>query len=274
MFGAILLVFLGMQSLVDAGMCWKKGVAAGWKKFRCEDFSVLTDYSWWYSWGCDADDFYDNHDCSSVIDSIFSNKFVPMIWGMYKKTDYTCHHGSGATAVLGCNEPNHKQQSSILPEKAADRWPLLQNNATNMTLVSPSAAPCGATHCLANHNTTTWFDAFFARCEGCSFDAIATHKYSCNADATMEFLEMLYERYNKPIWLTEFACRSTNVNQVINYMKAILPRLDSAPYVHRYAWYTSRITNPWGWIKPTASLFEADSSTLTELGWIYQNHTC
>ena len=51
----------------------------------------------------------------------------------------------------------------------------------------------------------------------------------------------MYNRYGKKIWLTEFACPMTNdPNTIKQYMQEVLPRLEAADYVDRYAWFASR----------------------------------
>nr|KAG5707667.1 hypothetical protein BaRGS_031049 [Batillaria attramentaria] len=82
--------------------------------------------------------------------------------------------------------------------------------------------------------------------QGCRVDYIATHIYQCNADREMAFLEKLYHKYNKKIWVTEFACpRHDSLQAQMNYMKAILPRLEAAPFVVRYAWFITRWKGDW-----------------------------
>jgi hypothetical protein len=53
-------------------------------------------------------------------------------------------------------------------------------------------------------------------------------------------------------------------------MKAVLPRLEAAPYVFSYSWFVSRWTGD-GWIPREASLLEQGSSQLTELGRYYMS---
>lgn len=163
-------------------------------------------------------------------------KHVPMVWGFYPKTNYSCHMWSDSDVVLALNEPNHLTQANRLAVEAATAWPLLDGNATGKILVGPAAAHCGPNHCNIDGNTTEWFTKFFAACNNtCRVDAIATHTYWCEINKTMDFLEDLYNRYGKPIWLTEFACRDPNNNpdKVLTFLKGILPRLEGAPYIHK-----------------------------------------
>ena len=60
---------------------------------------------------------------------------------------------------------------------------------------------------------------------GCRIDYLATHDYpghyQGNVDDVMNRLELLYNRYGKKIWLTEFAvCCTRDENAVIEFVKA------------------------------------------------------
>ena len=200
---------------------------------------------------------------------------VPMVWSWYPKSNITGRIPNTSPYLLGFNEPNHKGQANLTPLKAANAWRLVEKAAgNNVILVTPSAAPCGDPNkCLGN--TIEWFDSFFRLCEGCRFDYMATHHYSCNPSATMTFLRQLHERYGLPIWLTEFSCpRTTSVARILNYMKGVLPRLEAAPFVFRYSWFVSRSTRGAdSFVTSATSLLEPHSSTLTQLGRYYNNYT-
>ena len=87
-------------------------------------------------------------------------------------------------------------------------------------MVSP--APAGG--------NTNWFDPFFEACENLGFriDYLATHDYVGDVDKVMDKLELLYNRYGKKIWLTEFAvCCTREENDVINFVKVVFLMLES-----------------------------------------------
>lgn len=166
----------------------------------------------------------------------FTRKHVPMIWGFYPKTNYACHMESDSDAVLVLNEPNHLKQSNRLAADAAATWPLVDGNSSGKILVGPGVAHCGPEDCNADGNTTEYLDKFFAACDGsCRVDAIATHTYWCNVKKTMDFLTTLFNKYNKPLWLTEFACGGVNdTAQVLEFVNGILPELEASPFIHKY----------------------------------------
>jgi len=88
----------------------------------------------------------------------------------------------------------------------------------------------------------------------------------------------IHELYNLPIWITEFAVadwEATSVEtnkhtpeQVLAFMKAVLPKLDQLEYVERYAWFSGQTDNKA--LAPSA-LFDADDN-LTPLGEYYASH--
>ena len=196
---------------------------------------------------------------------------VPMVWGWRRNIDYPMHIPGGSNTVLIFNEPNFHAQANLAAADAARIWKNeIQPKLNGKTLVGPAAALCGSkTQCY--DNSYEWFTEFFQHCSGCHVDYIATHAYFCNADQTMDMLQRLWNMFHKPIWLTEFACpQSYSVDQQLNYMKAVLPRLEAANYVAKYAWFTTR-TKGDGWITSAASLLDQHSSTLTRLGQYYNN---
>ena len=51
----------------------------------------------------------------------------------------------------------------------------------------------------------------------------------------MHFLEGLYHRYGRKIWLTEFSCPATEDASVIEaYMRDVIPMLEKAEVVFRH----------------------------------------
>jgi len=193
--------------------------------------------------------------------------YVPLVWGNGQYADVSFNLSDHTRYLLGFNEPNHANQANMSPRTAASFWKSIESKAHGKVLVSPSAAPCG--NC--KYNTIQWLDEFFRHCNGCRVDHIATHAYWCNADQTMHFLKQIWDRYHKPIWLTEFACPKTHsVNTQMQYMKDLLPKLESASYIYRYAWFVSRTSGD-SWITSSASLLHQHSTQLTTLGHYYNN---
>ncbi|KAH3741718.1 uncharacterized protein LOC127851388 [Dreissena polymorpha] len=254
----ILLALFALAPSVVENASQKKGLAIDTPNLMCDDFRVMTGVSWWYDWGQNYDQF--KHACPHHQSPM--PQFVPMVWG--RKFAWNIQIPGGSQFVLGFNEPDHGEQAKMSPEEAARLWRNIERAAPGVALVAPAPAL---------HNFE-WLDPFFQHCQGCRIDYVAAHTYFCSADETMNYLERLWNRYHKRIWLTEFACAKTgDIWGQYWLMKTLLPRLEAAHYVFRYSWFMGRLKRdePNGWIRQSASLFEAHSSTLTMIGRFYND---
>jgi hypothetical protein len=217
--------------------------------------------SWWYNWGTQA---------SGGDPSI---EFVPMVWGGGAVNDAL---PTGASYVLGFNEPNFKSQANLTPQQAAAAWPTIEAHAkaAGIPLVSPAVNFCGspsnASGCSDPTVTDpyTWLKDFFAACSGCEVDYIAVHWYNCDLPSLKAYIEgnggglAGFVQFGKPIWLTELSCDgSHSVADQKAYMQAAIPYLEGNANIFRYSWFSA------GPI-PSSVLANADGS-LTELGTTY-----
>lgn len=245
----------------------KRGVSFSVK--NTDDAKVLADFiSWDYNWGNKVDvdevaNYFDQHNVD----------FCPMCWnaGYSESTirNFVKAHPN-TKYLLGFNEPNLKDQANMTPSKAAESWPKVVSLAKDLglKLVSPAM----------NYGTVSgygdplkWLDEFFKK-ENCGLetvDAIAIHCYMQYPSAAQWFVEQ-FEKYNKPIWLTEF-CAWEDVPDVAwqkAYCIEMLNYLERQKSVERYAWFIPRgsdaTTN-----KPYNKLLERNSPELTALGRIY-----
>jgi len=254
----VILVILGVLGVCEASS--KRGVCVWRKNHRCEDLKLLDGVHWWYNWGLNGD-----MGCGEEAG------FLPMHWGYYGGEFVELNY----SMVLGFNEPNHKGQANLSPQKAAQGWVKMQSSYPEKVLISPSAAPGG------NVDTFQWFDQFFEECDklgGCRVDYIATHSYTGNVDWDMGLLWKLYGRYNRKIWLTEFALPNTNdENDVLKYMEKMLNRLEKADYVYRYSWFLAKYEKQYGdpnkgWFLSSAnSLITPGTSKLSKVGEFYNS---
>ena len=87
-----------------------------------------------------------------------------MIWGQKANLPGL----DGYDTVLGFNEPNHKGQANMSPQKAAQEWRKLQRAYPDKKLVSPCPAPGGYV------NEFKWFDEFFKACSDCRVDYLGS----------------------------------------------------------------------------------------------------
>lgn len=156
---------------------------------------------------------------------------------------------AGVKTILGFNEPDNHGQSNLTPEQAALYWFQLHDFAKTfdppLTLVGP-----GMTH-WTEDGGSPWLDQFFGNLTDDhirSIKFLAQHDYSGSAKGILAKADALYKKYKKKVWLTEFAVgNGTTRERNDKFMKEILPMLDAAESVDRYAWYSTR-NFPSGWV--------------------------
>ncbi|KAF2006130.1 glycoside hydrolase family 128 protein [Amniculicola lignicola CBS 123094] len=103
-----------------------------------------------------------------------------------------------------------------------------------------------------------WLKQFEDACSGCTYDFVAVHWYDAawNIDYFKNFIRDSRDAARgRPIWLTEFGA-SGSEEEVINFLKVVLPWLDGEDYVERYAYQ---------WAAP-GSLVNADGNSLSLIG--------
>jgi hypothetical protein len=170
--------------------------------------------------------------------------FVPMIWGSGSVTTQSIAQAKSAGHyLLGFNEPDLSSQSNMSVSQALDLWPKLQ--ATGQTLGSPAVAAGGAT-------PGGWLDQFMsgAKSRGYRVDFIALHWYgrdfttSAAVSQLKSYLQAVWNRYHKPIWLTEYALINfsngthyPSESEQAAFVTASTKMLDNLSYLQRYAWF-------------------------------------
>lgn len=218
---------------------------------------LLPGVSWWYNWATTR---------QAVAPGI---EFIPMIWGSGALQGAAAALPADANYLLGFNEPNFFEQANISAQAAAQLWPQLEAiaNTKGLELVSPAVNFCGddasKTGPCHDTNPVSYLEDFFAACSGCRVDYVAVHWYNC-AVPELQFYLGQFRKFNKPIWLTEFACAyggDTSVAAQESYIRAAIPVLEADTHVHRYAWFS-------GDPLPNARLLEPNGE-LTPLGKVY-----
>ncbi|KAI0356575.1 glycoside hydrolase [Trametes cingulata] len=171
-------------------------------------------------------------------------EFAPMLWGPGQTSDWDNNINrtikqQHVTHVLGFNEPEIAGQSNISPTDAAALWkahiePL---KAQGIRLGSPalSGAPQG------KQWLTDWYNACGG---GCTVDFMPLHWYDIDSTAFMQYLEDYHDTFQKPVWVTEWACQNFNdadeqcsLQDIVDLMNATQSFMDNTPWVERYAWF-------------------------------------
>jgi len=249
----------------------KRGLA--WFNSKsCADLKLMTSISWYYNWAPTPDQELAN--CFQDM----GIEFIPMQWGGGGIDTLSQLLFGNSKHLLVFNEPNFHAQSNIQPKQAANLWKQLEQitSQRGMKLSSPAAAACGpnaATDCYAGSwSPIPWFDDFFSNCTGFRVDFLTTHIYTCDIQQFKDYMNGL-KKYNKPIWLTEFACPGAKlpIDQEIQFMKNALAFLDADPQFERYSWFGTRLDPNDGWLGPQVDLLDDASCKLTDLGKLYNS---
>ncbi|MGW5352575.1 sigma-70 family RNA polymerase sigma factor [Streptomyces sp. NPDC004031] len=206
--------------------------------------------SWYYTW-------------STTHSGVSGPGFVPMIWGSASTDAASLAQAKKAGPyLLGFNEPDMSGQSDMSADQALALWPKLM--ASGKVLGSPAVAYGGDT-------PGGWLDQFMsgAKAKGYRVDFIALHWYGGDfrtpeAVAQLKsYLQAVYNRYHKPIWLTEFALidfshgtRFPTDAQQAAFVTSATKMLDGLPYLQRYAWFGLGADDT----KPSSGLFRSGAA--------------
>lgn len=221
--------------------------------------------AWYYTWKL------------TPIEGVSAEKFVPMIHGrngLQRDMKELQARGKVAT-LLVINEPNKVDQANLSVDAVVRLWPEIEKLADNIS--TPSVAGI----------TSPWFDRFYriAKNKNLKMDFMAVHIYGPpNAEKILHKIDAAYKKYRMPIWITEFAvadwdaspkkCKSNCKNrysedEVLAFMKEVLPELEKRPYITHYAWFGAGKNHPFTHEQVrTSRLFEKNGD-LTPLGKFY-----
>lgn len=190
-----------------------------------------------------------------------------MLWGAEQVGDFLKVVKPGyAQCVYGFNEPNLDTQSNLNASYAAQLWmqnilPLSQQGYTEFFTPAVTSAPSGV----------DWYNDFFAACEGCHFTGMNLHIYATTSAEMISYLEGMYQTFNMPIQVTEFACESftggpqCTEDQAFAFMSEVTSWMDETDWILQYYAY-GVMTNIN--INPVNQLI-ADDGTPTALGRLY-----
>lgn len=231
--------------------------------------------AWWYNWALLPTDGI--HDMTADDGA----EYVPMIWGDQNDQEYLRKYLQKHPEVhyiLGFNEPNFKDQANMTPQQAADNWYKIEDIADefNLKIVGPavnySPGDVDIPGTDNNGSPFEYLDAFFADCSGCRVDYIAIHGYMSSVSSLEQYVEQFHQRYNKPIWLTEWnltsGTGSETTEQQLDFLAKTTRWLEAQSYVARYAWFIGR-TSASANASHHVSLLE-QTAKWTALGELYQ----
>lgn len=214
-----------VSSAAKAGLAWPNGPDGS-----IQQYTSTGKVQWYYTWSPDG--FQGNLE------------FVPMLWGPTQTGDWSNNINHtiqelNVTHALGFNEPQEVSQSNLSPSDGASLWKQylepLKGQGIKLGSPAPSSAPSGK----------TWIQQWLDACDGgCTVDFIALHWYDINSTAFMEYLQDFHATFQRPIWVTEWACQNFNdanqqcsLQDTVNFMNATQEFMDNTDWVERYAWF-------------------------------------
>ncbi|CEH18130.1 Uncharacterised protein family, glycosyl hydrolase catalytic domain [Ceraceosorus bombacis] len=215
-----------------AGLCWPNGNSMDFNNFK------IGNVNWAYTWqptkmGTDMGD----------------TLFCSMLWGRagagaklgeYKSkvTDNPEGGDNGDKCTMGPNEVNQSGQADMNPSDTCSlmrQYQLDLKKKHGYYLIGPSTTSAP--------NGKDWYDQFKKVCPDVfeALDAISLHYYDVSATKMQEYIEDWYKSYNKPVWITEYACQNFNggaqcsKDQVWSFQQQIVSWMDKQDYVKGYA---------------------------------------
>ncbi|MEU8386926.1 sigma-70 family RNA polymerase sigma factor [Micromonospora sp. NPDC048842] len=239
----------------------RKGVGV-WNFTGASQALANSKAGWYYTWGTQH----------PGISTPRGATFVPMIRSAENVTAAELARAKAAGPyLLTFNEPDMPEQANMTVEQALDLWPQLM--ATGSKLGSPAVAWGGP-------DPQGWLDRFMtgAQARGHRVDFITLHWFGADfTTATAvaqlrQYLQAVYQRYRKPIWLTEFALirfagggpQFPSQQQQAAFLTAATAMLGQLPYLQRYAWFGLPATD-----KDRSGLF-SDGTEATVVGRAFQ----
>jgi len=237
-----------------AGLAWPNG-----PNVDMSQYTTTGKVSWYYTW--------------SLNSSNTDLEFVPMLWGQDQVAEFSTMINQTiasrhVTTVLGMNEPQELTQSNLTPAQGAQMWQTylepLRAQGIRLGSPAPSSAPSGL----------TWLQEFLTSCAGgCTVDFIALHWYDVNATDFQTYVETFYSTFQRPLWITEWACQNNNnVNaqcsddDIAEFMRQTQGFMDQSSFVERYAWFGA-MENLYG-VNPGNALMDS-SGKINSLGEQY-----
>jgi|GEM_PF-2294890 hypothetical protein len=201
--------------------------------------------SWYYNWRSTPNS-------GTVPAGVQAPEYVPMIGRSGDVTDANINRLKTAQAngtykyLLGFNEPDQAGQANMTVAQVIAAWPRLME--TGLILGSPAPSWTG-----------TWIDNFMtqAAANNLRVDFVCLHFYRSPAatgvvNELKTFLTNAYNKYHKPIWLTEFGapdcaklgwCGSAPaLTQAVTdtYVNQVIAMLEDLSFVQRYAWFVDK----------------------------------
>lgn len=228
---------------------------------------------WYYNWG-----YKSFKDLAYKNKKFYDTEFVPMLYGdsivdISERCTYA--NKKGYKYILSYNEPDLSNEANVQPTTMVYRWRDTVANKGSMRVGSPAIST--ATPIV---ESTEWWEPFWnglSASDKSNMSFIAVHKYyeNYNAQTAYEFLMLLdetYQKYKKPMWITEFALWNADKNNAKSaqnaqeFLKIVCKGLNERSYVERYSWFCPNYRET---SASASSLWDYPTGTLTTIGKMY-----
>ncbi|HMA99552.1 MAG TPA: glycosyl hydrolase [Spirochaetota bacterium] len=268
---SLLLIIMFFMLYSQTNTDGKRGVCAN--KLTLKEKKLLSPaVSWWYNW------YFKGSDMSAKAPMTF----IPMVWNEDPEKlagmSNVLQKGYRPPYIMWCNEPNLKGQAFITPKQAVKSYRETKALASaynievcgpHMALGSAEKDSITAYDPLQKKEITytymvPYLDAFYHYAGEENFKYIGVHSYG-DINELRWMIGMLTEKYNKPIWVSEFAWWGAKDSRAMTeYMIQAVDLFENSPAVVKYAWFKAHMGEG-----NRMSLLTEESEELTELGKIY-----
>ncbi len=198
--------------------------------------------AWYYNWGRGS---IAGHPMYRDLE------YVPMIWGTQDdrtpaniRTKMLNAINKGYKYMLGFNEPDIKGDAggcNMDTSTVISLWPSFMSYSGSIKVGSPAYG-------LWSKVTNSQFPTFMAGVEN-NVDFVCIHCYPNNySGASMakwfirDVVQDTYDRYHKPIWITEYSTSGDNgvitQDNTAEFIRTFLPALDDLDYVERQSYFS------------------------------------
>ena len=260
-----------VQSATTKFYVTKKGICVNEKDMGVAVDPADMNIGWYYNWGT-----------KSFKETGFKNTkfydvdYVPQIWGNNESCEdlFARFNSQGYKYVLAYNEPDLTWESNLKADFVMRRW--MKDyipNKGNTLLGSPAVS--------VFPQWSDWWKSYWNMLPGSGNSAthfIAIHnynKYYNDKNTALDYLEKIdecYNKYRKPIWITEFAIWKFDKNdkagcaKTQEFMRIVLKGLNERSYVERYSWFSPDLNSK---DASSSSLFDYGTGALTTIGKVY-----
>ncbi|KAI1480357.1 glycosyl hydrolase catalytic core-domain-containing protein [Daldinia eschscholtzii] len=210
----------------------KRGAAYNDPNLVAAMVSQTDKITWAYNWASDSGGLQANI------------AFYPMLWSPAPDHSNNWDEkaeaaiAAGSDSLLSFNEPDIPSQANMSPQDAANGHKQFMNKYAGRAKISAPAISSSQSPGMG----IDWLNQFFDACGGqCQVDFCAAHWYGPGGDEGANlFLDHIKNVHDacqgKPVWVTEFAAESGDIDQ---FMRAVTAGLDSEEFgfVEKYSYF-------------------------------------